>query len=251
MTVLGQNVNSYVDASYEGPIPNIPPPPVPAPNPRARGGLNTDPQLAVPPLAQLEVLPLTPLADAAAGGGAHEQGQGQGQAEAKAQAQGQAAAAAHELVVTGKPVLAAAPALREGFAAKVPAKAGAFRFAELLDQLCAAHPEVRFRFTSPHPKDFPDPLLAVLAARPNACKALHIPAQSGSTSVLAAMKRGYDREAYLRLIERVRELLPSATISSDFISGFCGESEEDHMETLSLMEEVCSMHPQHSTRRTL
>ena len=97
---------------------------------------------------------------------------------------------------------------------------------------------MRFRFTSPHPKDFPDDLLRVIAARPNACKALHIPAQSGSDAMLAAMRRGYDRASYLKLIERVRELLPEATLSSDFISGFCGESEQDHRDTLELMEAV-------------
>ena len=71
----------------------------------------------------------------------------------------------------------------------------------------------------------------------------HIPAQSGSTSVLQSMRRGYSREAYLDLAARVRERLPSVAISSDFISGFCGESEEDHLETLSLMEEVCTPPP--------
>ena len=134
--------------------------------------------------------------------------------------------------------VAAAPALRDGFVAKVPPKKGSYRFAQLMDEVSARHPEVRFRFTSPHPKDFPDELLDVLAARPNACAALHIPAQSGSSRVLQAMRRGYDRGTYLRLIERVREVVPHVTLSSDFISGFCGETEEDHEETLSLMRAV-------------
>lgn len=210
VTVLGQNVNSYVDAKYAGIIPRL-----------------------IPSTAADPALQLTAHADPDAD---EDDSDARAYQDAE-QAQGQAVAVAVvPAAVAAKP--AAAPALREGFATKVPQKAGAFRFAELLDQLCVAHPEVRFRFTSPHPKDFPDPLLAVLAARPNACKALHIPAQSGSTSVLASMKRGYDRETYLRLIDRVRELLPTATISSDFISGFCGESEADHADTLTLLEKV-------------
>ena len=98
--------------------------------------------------------------------------------------------------------------------------------------------QVRFRFPSPHPKDFPDALLEVMRSQPNACASLHIPAQSGSTKVLGAMRRGYSRETYLELVGRVRELLPTASISSDFISGFCGETEEDHAQTLSLMRAV-------------
>ena len=127
----------------------------------------------------------------------------------------------------------------DGFKPMVPPPARAtMRFAGLLDELAAAHPEVRFRFTSPHPKDFPDALLGVIRDRPNACAQLHIPAQSGSSRVLASMRRGYTRETYLELIDRVREVLPGVAISSDFISGFCGEDEADHAETLSLLERV-------------
>lgn len=100
--------------------------------------------------------------------------------------------------------------LREGFTPMVPPPRARVRFAGLLDTLAAAHPEVRFRFTSPHPKDFPDELLEVIRDRPNACASLHIPAQSGSSSVLQAMRRGYTRETYLRLIDRVREVVPHA-----------------------------------------
>ena len=133
---------------------------------------------------------------------------------------------------------AAAAALRPGFKTKVPPARGTYRFADLMRDLATAHPEVRFRFTSPHPKDFPDELLQIIGELPNACASLHIPAQSGSTSVLESMRRGYSRETYLALIARVRELLPAASISSDFISGFCGENEEDHLATLSLLREV-------------
>ena len=97
---------------------------------------------------------------------------------------------------------------------------------------------MRIRFTSPHPKDVPTEMLRLMRQRPNICKQLHLPVQSGSSAVLQRMRRGYTREAYLRLIEEVRELLPSATISTDVISGFCGETEAEHEETLSLMEGV-------------
>lgn len=113
------------------------------------------------------------------------------------------------------------------------------RFAELLDRIAAAFPDLRVRFTSPHPKDFPEELLAVLALRPSLAKQLHLPAQSGSTSMLARMRRGYTRDAYLALVRRVRELLPEPLgLSSDFIAGFCGETEDEHRDTLSLLREV-------------
>lgn len=94
------------------------------------------------------------------------------------------------------------------------------------------------RFTSPHPKDYPPPLLTLMAERPNICSHLHMPAQSGSSTVLERMRRGYTREAYLELIEDVRRLIPDVAISSDFISGFCGETEQEHQDTLSLIEKV-------------
>ena len=112
------------------------------------------------------------------------------------------------------------------------------RFADLLDAVSALDPELRVRFTSPHPKDYPPDLLTLMAERPNICNHLHMPAQSGSTTVLERMRRGYSREAYLELIDDVRRLIPDVAISSDFISGFCGETEEEHLDTISLMEKV-------------
>lgn len=97
---------------------------------------------------------------------------------------------------------------------------------------------MRIRFTSPHPKDFPDEVLQLVAERANVCNALHLPAQSGSSACLQRMGRGYTREAYLALVERARALIPAISLSSDFISGFCGETEAEHAETLSLIEEV-------------
>eukprot|EP01082_Thalassiosira_pseudonana_P012755 g11421.t1 g11421 contig5:802702-805032(-) len=112
------------------------------------------------------------------------------------------------------------------------------RFLDLLDAVSLLSPELRVRFTSPHPKDYPPPLLTLMAERPNICSHLHMPAQSGSSSVLERMRRGYTREAYLELIDDVRRLIPDVAISSDFITGFCGETEEEHQDTLSLMEQV-------------
>lgn len=115
---------------------------------------------------------------------------------------------------------------------------GGYRFTELLTDLTAAHPEMRFRFTSPHPKDFPDPLLHLMRERPNLCNQVHMPAQSGSTAVLKRMRRLYTQEAYLHLARRIRELVPRVSLSSDFIAGFCGEDESDHADTLKLLHEV-------------
>ena len=94
-----------------------------------------------------------------------------------------------------------------GFQTKVPPPRAAVRFGGLLERLAIAHPEMRFRFTSPHPKDFPDDVLHVIARYPNVCESLHIPAQSGSSAVLDAMRRGYDRPSYDALIKQVGKSL--------------------------------------------
>lgn len=128
--------------------------------------------------------------------------------------------------------------LASGFRTVYKPKKGGARFAQLLDAVAEALPQTRIRFTSPHPKDFPDEVLHVMRRHANVCKHIHMPAQSGSSTVLERMRRGYSREAYLELVERVRELLPGVTLSSDFICGFCGETEAEFEETVSLMEEV-------------
>lgn len=97
---------------------------------------------------------------------------------------------------------------------------------------------MRIRFTSPHPKDFPTDLLHLIASRPNLCKSIHMPIQSGSNTVLERMRRGYTREAYLDLVSEMRRIIPDVWISSDFITGFCGETEAEHRDTVSLMEQV-------------
>ena len=113
-----------------------------------------------------------------------------------------------------------------------------YDFTQLLDTLSLLSPELRFRFTSPHPKDVPTELLQLMRERHTLCKSIHLPAQSGSTSVLQRMRRGYGREAYEQLIADVRQLLPSATISTDMIAGFCGETEDEHRASVQLMEQV-------------
>ena len=111
-------------------------------------------------------------------------------------------------------------------------------FADLLEAVASIDPEVRIRFTSPHPKDFTDDVLHVMTKFPNICKQIHLPAQSGNSEVLEKMRRGYTREAYLDLVDRVRQLMPEISISSDFIAGFCGETEEAHKETVDLIHRV-------------
>ncbi|TNN78590.1 CDK5 regulatory subunit-associated protein 1 [Liparis tanakae] len=128
--------------------------------------------------------------------------------------------------------------LSQGFKTVYRAKQGGLRFSDLLDQVSRIDSDMRIRFTSPHPKDFPDEVLHLIAERGNICKQIHLPAQSGSSEVLTAMRRGYTREAYLKLVENVKRIIPEVSLSSDFISGFCGETEDDHQQTLSLIREV-------------
>ncbi|EQC31547.1 hypothetical protein SDRG_10719 [Saprolegnia diclina VS20] len=117
-----------------------------------------------------------------------------------------------------------------------------FRFADLLDRVSAVDPEIRIRFTSPHPKDFPDDVLHLVNERANICKSIHMPVQHGNTEVLARMRRGYSREAYLALVDNMRNLIPGVALSSDFIAGFCDETEAEHEDTLSIMRHVCFDH---------
>ncbi|XP_034388209.1 CDK5 regulatory subunit-associated protein 1 [Cyclopterus lumpus] len=128
--------------------------------------------------------------------------------------------------------------LSQGFKTVYRAKQGGLRFSDLLDRVSRIDSDMRIRFTSPHPKDFPDEVLHLIAERGNICKQIHLPAQSGSSEVLTAMRRGYTREAYLDLVENVKRIIPEVSLSSDFISGFCGETEDDHQQTLSLIREV-------------
>ncbi len=112
------------------------------------------------------------------------------------------------------------------------------QFAELMDRASQINPEIRIRFSTSHPKDFPDELLHVINERPNICNYIHIPAQSGNTQVLERMRRPYTREDYLKLIRKMRAIIPGASLSTDIITGFCGETEEEHRDTLSLLSEL-------------
>lgn len=111
-------------------------------------------------------------------------------------------------------------------------------FTQLMDEASKIDPEMRFRFSSPHPKDFPEPLMHLIAERSNLCNYIHIPAQAGSDTMLERMRRPYTREQYLKLINRMREIIPGVSLSTDIIAGFCDETEEEHQATMSLMEKV-------------
>lgn len=111
-------------------------------------------------------------------------------------------------------------------------------FARLLEIVADAAPEMRVRFTTSHPKDMSDEIIAMMASKENVCKHIHLPVQSGSNSVLKAMNRKYTREWYLDRIAAIRKVMPDCGISTDMFTGFHDESEEDFQETLSLMREV-------------
>lgn len=111
-------------------------------------------------------------------------------------------------------------------------------FAELMEKVALVNPDLRIRFSTSHPKDMTDDVLHVMAKYENICNYIHLPVQSGSTDVLKRMNRGYSREWYMNRIDAIKRIIPEAAISTDIITGFCGETDEDHKETLSLMKEV-------------
>ena len=113
------------------------------------------------------------------------------------------------------------------------------RFSDLLERVAQVSPEFRIRFSTSHPKDITDDVLLVMSRFENICKYIHLPVQSGNTRILGLMNRGYSREWYLEKVNRIREILgPECGISSDMITGFCSETEEEHAQTLDLMEQV-------------
>ena len=112
-------------------------------------------------------------------------------------------------------------------------------FPELLRRVARHAPQTRIRFTTSHPKDMSDDTLRVIAEEPNVCRNIHLPVQSGSSNMLKSMNRKYTREWYLSRIEAIRTIVPDCGLSTDIIAGFCGETEEDHQQTLSLMR-YCS-----------
>jgi tRNA-2-methylthio-N6-dimethylallyladenosine synthase len=109
-------------------------------------------------------------------------------------------------------------------------------FANLLEQVALISPLIRVRFSTSHPKDITDEVLYTMAKYENICKYIHLPVQSGSTRILQLMNRTYTREWYMAKVDRIREIMPECGITSDLISGFCTETEEDHQDTLELMK---------------
>ncbi|RPD99643.1 tRNA (N6-isopentenyl adenosine(37)-C2)-methylthiotransferase MiaB [Aureibaculum marinum] len=118
------------------------------------------------------------------------------------------------------------------------AKSTAVDFAQLLDLCATEFPKIRFRFSTSNPQDMSLDVLHTMAKHENICKYIHLPVQSGSTKVLQRMNRQHTREEYMELVDNIRKIIPECSLSQDMITGFCGETEEDHQDTLSLMEYV-------------
>ena len=116
--------------------------------------------------------------------------------------------------------------------------AEAVDFPALVERVAGISPLLRVRFATSHPKDLSDRLIEVMASYPNICRAVHLPAQSGSDRMLAAMNRKYTRAWYLERVAAIRRRMPDCAVTTDLIAGFCGETAEDHAQTLSLMREV-------------
>ena len=111
-------------------------------------------------------------------------------------------------------------------------------FARLLEMVAAVNPELRVRFSTSHPKDISDEVIYTMARHENICRHIHLPVQSGSSIMLEKMRRKYDREWYLERVDKIRSVMPDCGITTDVIAGFCGETEQDHQDTLTLMEKV-------------
>jgi len=109
-------------------------------------------------------------------------------------------------------------------------------FPELLERVALINPRLRVRFSTSHPKDLSDELLKTISKRTNICRHIHLPVQSGSSRILKLMNREYTREWYIVRINAIRSIIPGCAVSTDIIAGFCSETEEDHNETLSLIE---------------
>jgi len=112
-------------------------------------------------------------------------------------------------------------------------------FAGLLEMVAKISPGLRIRFSTSHPKDISDEVIYTMAMYDNICKHIHLPVQSGSNAMLEKMRRKYTREWYLERVAKIRSVIPGCGLTTDVIAGFCGETEQDHRDTLSLMEEVC------------
>ncbi|MDB5141868.1 MAG: miaB [Mucilaginibacter sp.] len=115
---------------------------------------------------------------------------------------------------------------------------GKVNFANLLEMVAAVSPELRVRFSTSHPKDITDEVLYMIAKHDNICNYIHLPVQSGNSRVLELMNRTYDREWYINRIDAIRRIIPGCAISTDVITGFCSETDEEHQDTLSMMDYV-------------
>ena len=115
---------------------------------------------------------------------------------------------------------------------------GNVSFAQLLEAVAKISPELRVRFSTSHPKDISDEVIYTMAMYENICKHIHLPVQSGSSKMLEKMRRKYNREWYLERVKKIRSVIPDCGLTTDVIAGFCGETEQDHQDTLTLMEEV-------------
>jgi tRNA-2-methylthio-N6-dimethylallyladenosine synthase len=123
----------------------------------------------------------------------------------------------------------------DSYAWKNPDTEEVVDFADLLEQTALIHHDLRVRFSTSHPKDITDKVLYNMAKYENICKYIHLPVQSGNSAVLKKMNRTYDRPWYIDKVKRIYEIMPDCAISSDMIAGFCGETEEQHEDTLSIM----------------
>ena len=117
-------------------------------------------------------------------------------------------------------------------------QAAATNFAQLLEKVALISPQLRVRFSTSHPKDMTDDVLHMVAKHTNICNYIHLPVQSGSSRILEMMNRGYTREWYLDRMAAIKRIIPNCGISTDIITGFCSETEEDHHQTISLMKEI-------------
>jgi len=111
-------------------------------------------------------------------------------------------------------------------------------FAELLEMVALISPDLRVRFSTSHPKDITDDVLYTIAKHDNICNYIHLPIQSGNSRVLKLMNRTYDREWYINRVDAINHIIPGCAISTDMITGFCTETEEEHQETMSMMDYV-------------
>jgi tRNA-2-methylthio-N6-dimethylallyladenosine synthase len=109
-------------------------------------------------------------------------------------------------------------------------------FARLLEMVALIHPDLRIRFSTSHPKDITDEVLHTIASYENICKYIHLPVQSGNSRILKMMNRTYDREWYMDRVDAIYRIIPDCAISSDMIAGFCTETEEEHQDTLSMIQ---------------